>query len=422
MCHFIERGGYVMAKGKPKKNNLNTKKYGILLKRKRLEMKKTLEEVAQGVCTVSYLSRIENNMVEVDESYFSSLFKKLNMDFSLIKEEKENEIFTELFKCYLQENDDLASSLISNAIKTSFYSELEYELMMLYDNIIRQLYKEALKQIVDLNNRVDLFLEQELTFYLFLTALYTLRTSQALIAYRQIIVLCETTQTNPVYRYAIYDLALDIFEYIGANELFSKYYYLLNNDKYSTIYPKSFLKHQAQNLYLEQYLKKDEVLMLLDEIYDSSTGRCKEEVEWQILKTYYRNKEFNRCLKLIEQSKSTPKLLALESLIVLRLDDYLFVNRLEERRKNTTFRISDECFELMYLVCMQIIKYQDYRSAFDLFKKLLMIQNNQTYLSFLFDEQLILFIEIASKCGKYKDALKLTLNILKDKKLFPYFL
>ena len=49
MCHFIERGGYVMAKGKPKKNNLNTKKYGILLKRKRLEMKKTLEEVAQGV-------------------------------------------------------------------------------------------------------------------------------------------------------------------------------------------------------------------------------------------------------------------------------------------------------------------------------------------------------------------------------------
>ena len=121
-----------MAKGKPnnKNNNLNNKKYGILLKRKRLEMKKTLEEVSKGVCTVSYLSRIENNMVDVDESYFFSLFKKLNMDFNLIKEEKENELFTELFKCYLQENDDLASSLISNAIKTTFYSELEYELMM----------------------------------------------------------------------------------------------------------------------------------------------------------------------------------------------------------------------------------------------------------------------------------------------------
>ena len=100
----------------------------------------------------------------------------------------------------------------------------------------------------------------------------------------------------------------------------------------------------------------------------------------------------------------------------------MLLNRLEERRKNTTFRVSDECFELMYLVCIQIIKYQDYRSAFDLFKKLLMIQNNQTYLNFLFEEQLILFIEIATKCGKYKDALRITLNILKDKKLFPYFL
>ena len=116
--------------------------------------------MSKGVCTVSYLSRIENNMVDVDESYFFSLFKKLNMDFNLIKEEKENELFTELFKCYLQENDDLASSLISNAIKTTFYSELEYELMMLYDNIIRGLYKEALKQIVDLNNKVEEFLKK----------------------------------------------------------------------------------------------------------------------------------------------------------------------------------------------------------------------------------------------------------------------
>ena len=33
--------------------------------------------------------------------------------------------------------------------------------------------------------------------------------------------------------------------------------------------------------------------MLLEEILDSSSGRCKEEVEWQILKTYYRNKEYH---------------------------------------------------------------------------------------------------------------------------------
>lgn len=407
---------------KTKTKKVNNKRYGILLKRKRLEMRKTLEEVSNGVCTVSYLSRIENNMVEVDESYFMSLFKKLNMDFNVIKETKENEIFVELLKCYLHENDDLANKLISDAIKTNYYSYLEYDLMVLYDNIVRNLFKESLNLILELNNKVDLFLESELTFYIFLTALYSLRTNQALFAYRQIIVLCENTIIDPVYRYAIYDLALDIFEYIGANELYSKYYYLLNSDKYSTIYPKSFLKHQAQKLYMEQYLKKDEVNMLLEEIKDSSSGRCKEEIEWQILKNHYRNDDFDLCHQILKHAKLSPKLLAFESLLILKEENYQSLNYIEERRKTISFRVSDESFELMYLVCIQIIKYQDYRSAFDIFKKILKLQNEQNYLNFLFEEQIILFLEIACKCGKYKDAVKLTLNIMKDKKLFPYFL
>ena len=51
------------------------------------------DTLAVGICTTSYLSRIENSLVDVDESYFISLFKKFNIDFNLLKEEKENEIF-----------------------------------------------------------------------------------------------------------------------------------------------------------------------------------------------------------------------------------------------------------------------------------------------------------------------------------------
>ena len=108
--------------------------------------------------------------------------------------------------------------------------------------------------------------------------------------------------------------------------------------------------------------------------------------------------------------------------MILKEENYQSLNYIEERRKTISFRVSDESFELMYLVCIQIIKYQDYRSAFDIFKKILKLQNEQNYLNFLFEEQIILFLEIACKCGKYKDAVKLTLNIMKDKKLFPYFL
>lgn len=398
------------------------KKYGILLKRKRQEHHMTLEKLCEGVCTVSYLSRIENNLVDVEEKYYVSLFKKLDIDFYALKEVKENEVFTELLKCYLQENDTEAIEIISNALKSNFYVEIEMELMLLYDNIVHSLYSEALKQILEFNNKTNVLMDSELNFFLFLTALYAYRTNQSIFAYRQIVFLCEAQLVNAIYKYAVFDLALDIFDYIGAKEQFLKYYYLLINDKYSAVYPKSAMKHQAQKLMIESYLIKDEEDVLLDELYENSNGRCREEVAWQILKKEYKRNGFIKCLELLNEYEPTPKLLALEALLVLRVNDVKYVFRLEERRKNVLYRSYDESFELMYLITLQIKRYDDHRSAFELFKKLMKLQNEQTYCSFLFDEQIVMFMEIALGCGKHKDALKLVMNILKDKLTFPYFL
>lgn len=398
------------------------KKYGVLLKRKRLENHMTLEKLCEGVCTVSYLSRIENNLVEVDEQYYVSLFRKLNIDFNELKEVKENEIYIELLKCYLQEEDDKAIDIISNALKTNFYVELEMDLMLLYDNIIHCLYSEALKQIIEFNGKTNIFVESELYFFLFLTALYAYRTNQALFAYRQIVFLCESTLINSIYKYAIFDLALDIFDYIGAKEQFLKYYNILINDKYSSVYPKSAMKHQAQKMLIESYLIKEEEDLLLNEILDKSSGRCREEIVWQIFKKEYKKSEFVKCLEILNNHTPTPKLLAFEAILALRVNDTKYVFRLEERKKQVLYRQYDESFELMVMVCLQIKRYNDYRSAFDLFKRLIKLQNEQTYCSFLLDEQLILFMEIALNCGKYKDALKTVLGVLKDKLTFPSFL
>ena len=398
------------------------KKYGVLLKRKRQERHMTLESLCQGICTVSYLSRIENNLVDVEEKYYVSLFKKLDIDFNELKEVKENEIFTELLKCYLQENDDEAIEIISNALKSNFYVELEMDLMLLYDNIIHCLFSEALKQILEFNKIVNSLIETELHFFLFLTALYAYRTNQSIFAYRQIIFLCESVLINSIYRYAVYDLALDIFDFMGAKEQFLKYYSILINDKYISVYPKSAMKHQAQRLLVDSYLLKAEEDVLLKELYVKSNGRSREEIAWQILKKEYRKSEFINCLELLNEYTPTPKLLAFEALLILRINDPKYVYRIEERRKKVVYRTYDESFELMYLIALQIKRYEDYRSAYDLFKKLIKLQNEQTYCAFLFDEQTIMFIEIALNCGKNKDALKLVMNVLKDKLNFPYFL
>ncbi len=402
--------------------NTNGFKYGTFLKRKRLEAKKTLEIISEGVCAASYLSRIENNLVVVEDEYYVKLFEKLNIDFEELKEVKENEIFCELLKCYLLEHEDEAVKIISNALRTNYYVEIEIELMVLYDNINRGLYSEALKQILDLNAKVNTLIDNELNFYIFLTALYAFRTNQSLFAYRQIIFLCEQTFDNPIYKYAVYDLALDIFEFIGAKVQFLKYYDILNNDKYSTIYPKSALKHQAQKLLIESYLLKDEEDELLEELLDGASGKCREEITWQILKKEYRKGEFVKCLEISSKLDPNPKVIAFESLVTLRVNDIQYIKKLEERRNYFTIRNYDESFELMYLITVQVKKYHEIKNAFELFKKLLKLQNEQTYCAFLFDEQIIIFMELAQSCGKYKEALKIIMNIMKDKLLFPYFL
>ena len=405
---------------KQEKNTIESekkKRYATFLKRKRLEKKFTLEEVSTGICTVSYLSRIENNLVDVDESYFISLFKKFNIDFNSLKEEKENEIFNELIKCYLSDDDEKAISIITNALQTNYYVDLEYDLMILYDNIMKELYSEALKQILELNKKIDLLLETELIFYLFLSALYAYKTYQLAFAFKQIIVLCEMNIVYQTYRYAIFDLALDIFHHMECHEQFFKYYNLIHTDSYLSFYPESALKHQAQLIYIESITDNSNVNLILNEIKAKVNDKNKEEIEWIILKNMVKNGANVEALVYLSDLNPTPRLIALESILVLGTSEESFVKSLMQRRKQVNFRITDQCFELMYDVCISIKCNNDYLTAYDLMKKILIVQNKTTRFSFFLNIQINIFIEIALKCGRYKDGLKIIQLIFKEKKL-----
>ena len=397
------------------------RKYATLLKRKRVENKYTLEDVSTGICTVSYLSRIENSLVDVDESYFISLFKKFNIDFNLLKEEKENEIFSELLKCYLQSDDETAINIISNALNTNYYADIEYELMLLYDNIMKEFYTEARIQILELNKKLDVLIELELTFFLFLSALYAFRTNQFIFACKQIIVLCEIDTLAPTYRIAIFDLALDIFHHMGYHELYYKYYNLIHTYSYLSFYQKSALKHQAQMIYIESIANNEGIELILTEIKNQFVGKNKEEIDWIILKNMFKNSSTYEILNYLVELEPTPRLIALESILVLRCEEDYYFKQLKQRRKSVSFKITDQIFELMYETCINIKINNDYLTAYNDVKKILTIQNKTSYFKFLLDIQVILFIEIALKCGKYKDCLKMVNLILKEKSIFSHF-
>lgn len=386
------------------------KKYSIFLKRKRLENKMTLEELSNGICAISYLSRIENNIVEVDEEYFVKLFNKLNIDFYSLKETKENEIFTDLLRCYLLNNETKAIEMIDQALQTNFYVDLEYDLMVLYDNIIKELYKEARTQIIDLNNKIDILLDNELTFYLFLTALYTFRTNQFIFAYRQILVLCELPSLDLIYQYAIYSLALDIFESIGLNEMYFKYYQKLNDDNYLTLFPNMALKQRAQMQCLAYSLKTDETLNTLTELKFNLNDKYQEEIDWLIIKNEYRFLNFEQCLHYIRLQKPTAKIIALEAVLILRSDEHQ-LTKLQSRSKQVNYNEYDYHLRVIFELCVKIKSGFQHQEVYDALKQLFYYINDVVGDDFFFEIIKNVYMEFSIKFGKYKDCLKTLLDI-----------
>lgn len=398
------------------------RKYAIFLKRKRLEKNLTLEEVSKGICTISYLSRIENNLVDVDEEYFVKLFNKLEIDFYGLKEEKEHEIFVKLLKLYLQKEETKIIDTISEALNTNYYVDLEYELMLLFDNILRKMYPEARNQIIELNDKIDVLLDNELVFYLFLSTLYAYRTNQCIFAYRQVLVLCEMQTIDFNYRYAIYDLALDIFDYVGAKEMFYKYYQLINEDDYLTYYSKSALKHKAQMIFYNYSLKGDETYNMLMELKEVFEDNESEEIDWLILKNDYRFSNINRCFELLYNKNPTPKLIAFESILVLASENQYRLSKLIDRRDGVLFEKTDQAYELMYNICILSKKEAHNIEVYNMMKELISIQFESDYDYFFFEIEKVLLMELAMKFSKYKECLKIIMDLNRIKDRMPYFL
>lgn len=79
---------------------------GVIIKHKRLKLKMTQKDLAQGICSISHLSKIENNSKEVNEETLKMLLEKLDMDLQEIQgnQEKVDEKLEVLLKSIVFEN------------------------------------------------------------------------------------------------------------------------------------------------------------------------------------------------------------------------------------------------------------------------------------------------------------------------------
>lgn len=405
------------------------RKYAVFLKRKRLENNLTLEAMAQGICTASYLCRIENNIVDVSDEYYVALFKKLDIDYYSLREVKERSLFSELLKCYLLQELNDANTLISGALKTNYYVDVEFELMVLFDKIIKENYNEARIDIERINTKLDLLLDDELVFYLFLTALYAYKTYQGLFAFKQIVLLCEmelSFDTTFIYKYAILDLALDIFTYCNSLNMFFKYYYELNNDYFLSAYSSTSLKHQAQLTYNTFSYRRNDTSNNLYNIKLIVNDNYKNDIDYLIMMNYFRFEQYNDMFELAKTVNSG-RSLALMSVVLLIKNDSNLLYEFNELLNKYDFLPHERLYES---ICTFIITYRKgvythttkgYES-FTLIKDIVKRLSDSYYDSFFLNICVKLLLDVAHICGKYKEALKVVNDYMKIRDKVPFYL
>lgn len=388
------------------------KKYSTFLKRKRLELHKTLEEVADQVCTPSYLSRIENNLVNVNDDYYDLLFRKLGISFQVIKEEKDNEIFKNILENYLQFDFSTFTQKINQALEENYYINTEYELMILFDNIAKSLYDAAEQQIKEFRTSKKVLLEEERSMLRFLELLYLYRIQRYDYAKKILLLMNDSDFSDYLFSFAVKDLACDIyFKKQDYPSFYHAYEEIKNLDNF-TFYSTRMLKHQAQLIIIketaEQLFNNTELFKILERLPINEKTQLQLEM---CKKLFY--KPVGDIDQLFLTMEQDGEVLALQALWMLKYKKTIDYNYFEK-----IFETLPKCeitskYQKIVLVCYNISTGKSRFENYMYLKDIIRYFYGSLDETFFSTELLSMFIEVALLNGKYKDALKFILSFRK---------
>lgn len=221
---------------------ISKKNIGSLIKFKRLEKNMTQKDLSDGICTTSYLSKIENDFVVADEEIYTLLFKRLELNYDSLQDlQQENiEINQRIEKWYwslIEGKNDIKENIYGLKEDSRISSELAIKFEIAYSRYLLKINEMEKAEIIIKNlqetikpddGRNFFLLSNVLIFYYYLKGEYTnsLSIGLNLFKYKDKLFVREYEFANTYYYIALnyrklylYDMciiysniALDIFD------------------------------------------------------------------------------------------------------------------------------------------------------------------------------------------------------------------
>lgn len=136
---------------------------GSILKDLRKKHQLTLEEGAQGICSVSYLSKIENNQMAPTTKYIELFEEKYKFNMNSLNSRYKQELIEELINVFYQHDEFSQYEILDG---NDYQSKLINYTILVGNND----FTKAKTLFKDVNNYLKNFSDKELLLYLFLTS------------------------------------------------------------------------------------------------------------------------------------------------------------------------------------------------------------------------------------------------------------
>jgi transcriptional regulator with XRE-family HTH domain len=275
---------------------------GSFIKKKRKELNVTQDVISNGICSISYLSKIENNQIIPNKYYVKEIMDKLDVEESFYQKTLDDKLYLNnmvkgifylddslVIKTF-EEIKDIEHNLVINIVKLGYYiyfhKEDENQYVMMLENLV--------------TNMNDL----ELKMYLYLSAIYFISKEKYKTAL-EVLVLGDKILVSNEYL----DALISEYTYLVKQRLLKKNCSLEDYQNAQFIYNKHHNTKRVIMLVLwkTRYLSKEnpeKALMILNLIKESLMDKYSKDfynlVRAEIFLSLDSYKESTLCLNNID--------------------------------------------------------------------------------------------------------------------------
>ncbi len=162
---------------KREKNKISNASWiGTELKKKRIEKDKTLKEATNGKMSISYLSKLENGKINVNEEYIYELLETMEINEDLGKYYKlYNEILIDIPKYYLEKDNNKINQIYKLIINVENF---DFELIKMIIDCYNNEFSKIEFRINKLNNIKETMSEYELKIFFVFLQVYFIKINE----------------------------------------------------------------------------------------------------------------------------------------------------------------------------------------------------------------------------------------------------